>query len=1033
MPRSNSSQHLLTWGLAVLFVGFGFVAGCSSDETEESNADTNQVEDDAGGIEADADTATSPDASLGEEEDARRPEQNGGQEWEWEDEDFEIVAVSPGHGPVDGGTQVFVHGSDLTDGTELLFGEHPVDAELSQGQLVAQTPPATSPGPVTVRAIASDGEVSEIPNGFTYADPIEIDSIVPDQLPTDGGVELTLRGAGFTASMGVSFSGQPARRIDVIDDQTARVIAPPMHRGHADLRVTIPDDHLLMEDAVYFFDRIDVDTVEPAVGSVAGGDAVTISGQGLTPDTEVLFGDHAAEVQSVNVGAATMQLITPPANTTGTVDLRLENEFDTHRIADGFTYDDGADDALYSIQPSTALVEGGSEHVVSGRNLDASDAEIYVGGDIAAVVEADESSVRIEAPGAGEPGAVDVVLQRDGTEVDRLEDALEYITAFSVDDVEPSTGDAEGGETVRLYGQGLTDVDGVFFGGLPAGFQVIDDGEMAVTTPPSEPGTVDITVTIGERQFVVDDGFTFEAPLEIWSMLPTRGALAGNTYVTVQGRGFAGTIEITVGDRPGADIRRLDPYTVAFRTPASSSTGPHEVTVEAMEASAKPPQPFIYFNPLSSFGGAHGPPIEGAVNVSVVNMDGTPIHGAFVMLSTDPDTPFRGWTDEQGQITLSGPDVIGPQTITATAADRSTFTVRELNAENLTVVLNPLEPPDNGDGEITPPPLAHFHGEITITGKGTDPEGGARYNMSKVRVTRTAVGGFQLSPGENSVVDGEGHYEVRSRVGDLALVGVCGWYDAEQDSFTPKMMAVERNLSVSDGMREKVDLECNIPLDDHLPVKLTDPVFAPDGPTINEVTPYVDFGYEGVFRMPEPVTGYDDILHAGPLPSAEGELHDITYAAVAGSYTGQGLPYTQTTLRGVTELERLESTRPLVGVPELFDPVQGGTIGDEIRYGRKGLNAPDFFYLVLRNSIGFPVWSFVVPGGDDYIPMPEFPSFDGVDSDARPTPYQPGTLYAVAYGIRIDGFDYNAFTYGDFRSGRWSAFAVDSWVLHLTD
>lgn len=1035
--RPHASLHRL-WalGLVGLFILASFSTACS-DDVDEMEVDTNndlEPAPDAGELDAELDDASPPATDVDPpSEDADRPSPDTTQDWDWEDEDFSIHAINPSHGPVAGGTRVHISGSDLTENTQLLFGAESVEVELSQGQLVAETPPAAGTGPVTVRAISSNGETDEIPNGFTYSNAIAVESIVPDRLPTTGGVEITLHGSGFVEPMGVSFSGTSARRIDVVNSQTARVVVPPMPRGFADLRISVPDDQVVIDDGVYFFSRIEIDQIEPGVGSMAGGEPVTLYGRGFNPETTVSFGGVEAPVQSVDVGAGELHITTPSATSPGPVDIDIAHEYDARRIVDGFVYDDGDQDTLYTLRPASAPMSGGTEHVVSGRGLDAANTVIEIGGTSAPIIDTSAGHARVEAPPSDASGVVDVRLVRDGTELDRLDDSFEYLPELAVDELEPDTGSADGGETVAIYGQGFSDLQSVHFGGLPAAFEVIADDELSVTTPSSQPGTVDVTITTDKADVVVADGFSFEGELQLWSMSPSRGAIAGDTYVTLLGQGFSGTIEIDVGDQPATDIRRIDPYTVTFRTPPASSTGAQDVTLRAMEQDAQPPYPFVYFNPLSSFGGAHGSPVNGAINVSVLTMDGSPVPGAFVMLSTQPDTPYQGLTNANGQITLSGPGVIGPQSITATAHGLSSFTVRELDAENLTILLNPLEPAEGGGGEIPPPPIAYFEGDITITGKGSDPDGGAEYNMSMVRTTRSSINSGQTNPGSGSIVDGEGRFEVRSRVGDLALVALCGLYDVENDTFKPKMMAVQRNLAAANGQTKEVDLECDIPLEGTLPVKINNPVYAPDGPLFNEISTYLDFGFEGVFAMPNRVTGLDDILFGSGLPAPTGKLEGVTYSVVAGSYNDTGLPYTQTSMSGISELEHLTSTPPLVGVPELLAPTPGNAVDEEIRFGLKGSNQPDFFYIILRNPMGLPVWSFVVPGDDHLIPMPEFPSFSNLPADQRPDPYQSGTLYTIAYALQIDGFNYNAFTYGDFNSGRWSAFAVDSWDLRLAD
>ncbi len=1012
------------------------LSACSDDSVEDPDNEDNEELEDAGVPDTEEDTSTTPggDVDAGEEEDTR-PDEDAGQEWDWDDDDFGIDAVVPARGPIGGGTTVHVTGGDLSEDTQLLFGSESVDVELSQGQLVAQTPPATAHGPVDVRAISPGGEVSEIANGFTYTDPIAVDSVTPDLLPTTGGYEITLHGSGFSEPMGVSFDGTSARSIQVVNEEIVHLTIPQMPRGHADLRVTAPDADDVVEDAVYFYDPIEIDYIVPAAGSVDGGESVTISGSGITSDVSVLFGDYEAEIDSVSVGDQTVTITTPSASSTGSVDVVLENEFDTERVSDGFVYDDDTEDVLYSVQPSIADVAGGSEHVVSGRNLDASNADITVDGTSATIIESSSAHAIIEAPGSNTAGSVDVALLRGAQERDRLHDALTYVGPLAIDDITPDSGSVDGGDEVTITGEGFADAERVRFGGRSTSFEVIDDSELMVTTPPSEAGSVDVTVSDGHRDATITDGFYFETDIELWSMSPSRGAMAGDTYVTLRGQGFGGNIDVTVGDQSATEVRRLDPYTVTFRTPPSSSTGARDVRLQALGQEAETPYPFVYFEPMSSFGGAWGSRVRGAVNVTVLAIDGSPVPGAYVTLSNDPDTAYRGYTDENGQITLSGPDVRGPQSITATATELSSFTVRQLDAENVTLILEPTVPADGeGGGEIEPPPIAHFQGTVTITGKGSDPDGGIpEYNMSLVRTTRSAIGGTDFAPGADSVVDGEGAYELRSRVGDVALIAVCGRYFEEDDYFRAKMMGVKRNFSVGNGDVVDADLECDIPLEESIPLRIQDSVYAPDGPTMNRIQPYLDFGFEGVFRMPEPVTGLDDILDAEPLPALEGVLEHVTVAAIAGSYTDGNIPYSRTTIKDMSKLGQLHSTRPLVGVPELLDPTPGTTADGQIQLGLKGSNNPDFHHVILRNSYGLTAWKFLIPGDHQFIPLPEFPSFSELPSDQRPDPYQTGTLFTTLYTAEIDGFDYNAFTFGDLQSGRWDAFGLDSTTMVIAD
>lgn len=992
-----------------------------ADENSDTDGDSESVD---GNSDTDADTDTDADADT----DGDRPASDG-DEWEW-DEQFFVQAISPARGPLAGGTPFQISGEGFSPQTQVLFDDRAVDVSVSQSQLVGLTPPADTAGPVTLRIINEDGETAEIPNGFTYSNGLSVQSLFPTRVPTTGGIEITLHGQGFTNEMGVSFDGQSARRIDVLSPTSARVITPPNTRGTADIRISIPDESLLLTDAITFYRPLRITRVTPAIGDITGNELITLHTEGVTATTSIEIGDQIASIESVDLATGQIQVRTPAATATGPVDVFVENADDAFRLRDGFTYDNASiTPRLVDISPATAPLTGGSEHVVSGRGLDQPGISIFLGNVEATIVNANDRFATITAP-AGSEGTADLVLLETGFEMARIDDALLYRSDLAITALTPNEGPSTGGTPLILTGQGFTNITQVSLGGLPAAFEVLDDETLELITPLSEPGLVDLRLHTDHATTTLADAYRFTADLQVWSMRPSRGAIAGNTLVTVQGRGFDGLISVDIGDQDAAQIRRLDPYTITFRTPPRASAGPQNVDITSFAQTKAAPYPFVYFNPMSSFGGASGSFVDGSVNITVVTNDGSPIPNAFVSLSTSPSTAYQGYTDANGQITLSGPDVLGPQTIIATAATFSTYMVRHVNAQNLTLVLNPVEA-DGGAAPATLPPIAQIYGNLTISGKNANPDGGNAINMAMVRTTRVSRTGGVTNPGPNSITEGEGPFSLLSRVGDLALVALCGVYEESTETFTPKFMAVKRYLFLSDGDSQEVDLDCDIPLNQSLSVKLVDPVWAPDGPIVNEITTFIDFGFEGFFRIPGAVQSLDNILTQQDLPALDGPLEDLSFAVTAGSYNGLGVPYTQTWIDDITDLTRLHSTLPLTAVPEILSPIEAQIANGEIRIGLKGTNPPDLFYLILRNNLGLPVWTMIVPGDETTIPLPTFPAFADLPAESRPTPYPDGLFYGVIYGIRIDDFSFHGYTNRDLVTNRWSAFSVATWQMRL--
>ncbi len=976
-----------------------------------------------------------PNVDANNNDDDDRPEPGNGDDFDWDDEDFAISAVIPPQGPLEGGTEVRVTGHDLSEGTELRFGSQSVDTELSEGQLVATTPPSDSSGPVMVRAISPGGQISELANGFTYADPTAVDDWFPSVAPSTGGVELTLIGEGFSDPTGISFDGQSAASIDVVNDEQIRAKLPPLPAGPVDIRITTESHQIDLPDALTIFDPISIKGVTPTVGHPDGGDTLVIEASGLTDDVDVQLGDQLATVDAVDTDAGTIH-VTTPSSDPGAVDIRVLNDFAIDRIPQGFLYDADDQPFLHSLSPSVASTDGDSEHVLSGQGLDDPDATVEVDGIAATIIDASANTLDFKAP-PRPPGPASVELFVGAQLVDTLDDALHYLDPIELLDLTPASGSSDGGDTLTMTGEGLDQIDAITLGASSASFDILDDQTLEITTPSHEPGTVDLHATdTAGRTHTLEQAFHFRSAPEVWGIDPGRGSIAGNTFVTLYGRGFDDSLSVFVDDNAATDIRSPDPYSLSFRTPPASSSGEVDITIDDGTDTVVAPHPFIYFNPTSSFGGAWGPPVTGSMNITVINADGSPVPGAFVMLSTDPSTDFQGTTDANGQVTLSGPGLQGPQMVTATAAGLSTFTIRELDAKNLTIPLNPVEPAD-GDpgGDIDPPPHAHFHGEVTVTGKGSDPTRGAmEINHSQVRVTRPGVNAGGFLPGADADVPGEGSYATISRVGDLALVALCGYLDEDTEHFTPKFMAVERYIAAANGDVSEIDLECEHPVDASLPIKFNDPIYAPDGPHLQRVQTYLDFGFEGVLQMPEAVTSADSIVDAGPVPHIEGVVGDLQFIVRAGSYThGNALPYSQTDLPNIDATDQLQSTSPLIAIPDVTDPGDTELIDGQLSWVHQGSNTPDLHLFRLHNNYGLPVWTFVAPGNHTTLPLPTFPSFDDLPDDDRPDPYVGGSLFTIIEAPRIADFDYNHFTIDHLEGSQWQGYATDQHTLRLRD
>ena len=75
----------------------------------------------------------------------------------------------------------------------------------------------------------------------------------------------------------------------------------------------------------------------------------------------------------------------------------------------------------------------------------------------------------------------------------------------AISTISPQSGPAAGGTTVTVLGSGLSQVDSVRFGVIPAQFRVDGDGQVTVTSPPGQAGTA-VSVSVGSKGVTIGAG-----------------------------------------------------------------------------------------------------------------------------------------------------------------------------------------------------------------------------------------------------------------------------------------------------------------------------------------------------------------------------------------------------------------------------------------------------------------------------------------------------------------------------------------------
>ncbi|MBR57450.1 MAG: hypothetical protein CMH54_05250 [Myxococcales bacterium] len=618
---------------------------------------------------------------------------------------LDIASISPDRGSIAGLESVQISGVGFVPGSKVYFGgvESPQVYIQGEVQITALTPPHPR-GTVDVEVVRPSGLSAILEGGFTFEAEINVMQVEPVWGSSDGGTALTIHGSGFSEGAYVLIGDRVSPSVEVVDTNTILAVSPVGDPGPADVFVSIQGQVGRLKTGFLYVEEPDIEAVQPNYGPQDGGTPVQVYGTGLNhPQLSFDFGPNAAN--DINSETTPVEATTPPANATGSVPLLAHTPYGGVFHPNAFIYIDPNETTPGIVQaiPTRGPTSGGTEiDIILQGVTDLNGVEAYIGEVQADILgqTGDGHRLTVRAP-SGEQGSVDIRLVLDETEI-VLPGGFTYYVPLRVDSITPVEGPQAGGTEVEIEGGGFFNDVQVRFGAMPApAIEQIDFNRLVVETPPGAPGFVDVVLTQDHQEIVLKDGFEYKASgLQVFLMHPNRGSRAGGTYFRIVGAGFHPGTRVFIGDREA--FIELDGSQRITGFSPRGIPGFADVRITSGGQSLLLERGWLYFDPAAYLTGTWGDPVDEAVNVTVLEaMTGDPVMGAFVTLGHDPSTPFQGLTDLNGQITLSGPGLVGPVVMTAAKSGYTAFTIAKFDAENATVHLYRLNPPSPGQ----PPPV----------------------------------------------------------------------------------------------------------------------------------------------------------------------------------------------------------------------------------------------------------------------------------------------------------------------------------------
>jgi hypothetical protein len=674
--------------------------------------------------------------------------------------------------------------------------------------------------------------------------------------------------------------------------------------------------------------------------------------------------------------------------------------------------------------------------------------------------------------GCDQPGSIDIP-EAGATDGGPGDDAAQSfndsgigVGSLTIMRLVPNHGPFIGGNLSILRGAGFDDMSQVTFDShmvQPADHTLIDARRLQVVVPAGEVGTVDVSVTVGDETFTLTDGYTYDG----LSVDPNRGSVAGGTFVNIVGAGtaFAEGDTVLFGRTPCTDLTIVSSTRITCRTPATSAGTVDVVVVHAADSTETlAVDAYTYYDTADPFsGGLGGGPADGTINVTVIDAgSGLPVEGAFAIVGEDLSTIHQGLTDALGQITFSGDDLVGQNTVHIAKHCYERTSVIAFDAQNVTVFLVPWQDPMCGmgmpsgggrgrNGAFIAGDLV-WNGPLEYAANPWDNIPAVRDGWVRVAYVYTtqadvdqpnpdpALGGSMQRVVETEPpADRRGYpYMIFARPAGLAVYALAGLENTMTGQFVPYVMGVTRSVLASPGETTSgVDIIMDIPLDHTLQTQLGALPAQVDGqPDRFWLRAFMDLGGEGVIVRNVNGTDFDSIRRRDMSrdftfvgePALQGTLEDGRYRVMAG-YTSDydGPPYTFVIENGVTAVDEIVVLPDFLGIPDATSPADGERIPEDrvLRWQEVDGPTPSFHIVLMVGGDGNPAWRMFLPGDITEAPIPDLSSIPMIEDISG------GYITWVVYAITIPGFEFDTFTYNHLNQRYWSHYSYNYFLSEI--